>query len=47
MREDFSRTPLNTNVNGLSAVQSTVVWINTVGMTVLDWMNGLLTSQQD
>jgi hypothetical protein len=47
MQKDFSCTTLNTNVSGLSAIQSTVTWINTVGMTVLDWVNGRLNSQLD
>jgi hypothetical protein len=47
MQEDFSPTPLNTDVSGLSALQSTVTWISAVGITVLDWMNGRLNSQLD
>jgi hypothetical protein len=47
MQEDYARTLLNSYVNGLSALQSAVIWINTVGMTVLDWMNGWWNSQLD
>jgi hypothetical protein len=46
MKKDFSHTKLNT-VSGLCALQSTVMWINSVGMTVLDWVNGRLNSQLD
>jgi hypothetical protein len=47
MQEDYSRTPLDSYVNGFSALPSTVIWINTVGMTVLDWMKGRLNIQLD
>jgi len=47
MQEDNLRAPRNSYVSGLYALRSTVIWINTVGRTILDWMSGWLNSQLD